>query len=141
MKLVTTKNNKKKVNALFEWALHIFTYALILITVATIFENTIQIDNQYFGFWSLVASFIIYILNKTIKPLIIWLTLPLTALTLGLFYPFINVLILKIVSFILGDHFTTNGLFWIFLVAICISIMNVLMEQLVINPILEKEEK
>ena len=37
-----------------------------------------------------IAVLIIFILNRTIKPLLVFLTLPLTAITLGLFYPLIN---------------------------------------------------
>ena len=48
-----------------------------------------------------IAVIIVFILNRTIKPLLVWMTLPLTALTLGLFYPLINILVLKITDFIL----------------------------------------
>ena len=76
------------------------------------------------------------ILNKTIKPILVWLTLPITALTLGLFYPIINVIILNIVDFILGSHFKIQGIFMSVIVAIIISIMNFLLNDLVINNII-----
>ena len=114
-------------------------YAVILIITSLIFNDTLYIDNAYYGLWSLVAAIIIYLFNKTIKPLLIWLTIPITGITLGLFYPFINVLILNIVDFILGPHFQIRGLFMSFLVAILISLMNEIVHECVIKPLLKKE--
>ena len=58
----------------------------------------------------------------------------------GLFYPFINVFILKIADWILGHYFQTKGIFILFFVAILISILNFLMEKMVIEPILKRGE-
>lgn len=127
-------------NNLIEWLIYMLGYALILVLVSLIFKETIYIDSSLYGLWGILASIIIYFLNKTIKPLIVWLTLPITALTLGLFYPFINVLILKITSIILGEHFNINGLFMSFLVAILISIMNMILDEKIIKPLLRGEK-
>ena len=70
-----------------------------------------------------------------IKPVIVWLTIPITAITLGVFYPFINVFILHIVDFILGSHFSVNGIFLCVIVAILISIMNMIMDNMIIKPL------
>ena len=121
--------NKKSLQKFIEWLIYMIGYALILISVSVLFKNTIQIDNNYFGFWSLLAAILINILNRTIKPIIVKLTIPITALTLGVFYPFINVFILYIVDFCLGSHFSVNGIFMTCLVAILISIMNMIFRQ------------
>lgn len=122
-----------------EWMIYMVAYALILISISVLFKNTIQIDNHYFGFWALAAAIIINILNRTIKPVIVWLTIPITAITLGVFYPFINVFILHIVDFILGSHFSVNGIFLCVIVAILISIMNMIMDNMIIKPLLERK--
>lgn len=127
----------KKINKYLDWLIHMLGYTLVLITVSLIFKNTIIIDNAYFGLWGFIAVLIIFVLNRTIKPLLVWLTLPLTALTLGLFYPLINVLVLKITDFILMDHFEINGIFFVFIVSIVISIMNAIMDNLIINTFLK----
>ncbi len=127
-----------KYNKYIDLFLHMIGYALILITVSIIFPKTIYIDNSYFGLWGLIAVIIIFILNKTIKPLLVWLTLPLTAVTLGLFYPLINILILKITDFILGNHFDIHGTFFVFIVSIIISIMNAIMDNIIINTFFKK---
>lgn len=129
---------RKRINSVLEWTIYIIGYSLILATVALIFKNTIIIDNSYYGLWAIIASVVIYILNKTIKPIIVKLTIPITALTLGIFYPFINVLILKIVDFILGNHFKLNGIFIAFIAAILISVMNMIMDYFVIKPVIDR---
>lgn len=122
-----------------EWLMYIIGYTLILISMSVIFKKTIQIDSNYYGLYALLAEIIIYILNKTIKPLIVGLTIPITALSLGIFYPFINVFILKLVDFIMGSHFTIHGIFMSFLIAICISTMNIIMDKFVLGPLFGKE--
>jgi len=140
--VINEKNSARKVrlNRFVDWLIHMVGYALVLIMVAVLFNNTVRIDNSYFGLWGLLAAIVIYILNKTIKPILVLLTLPITGLTLGLFYPFINVIILKIVDFILGAHFSIEGLFMSFIVAVFISVANIIMDDLVIEPILRREK-
>lgn len=127
-----------KMIRLLEKAIYIVGYALILIIMSVIFNDTIQIDNSYLGVWGLLISLVIYILNKTIKPIIVKLTLPITGLTLGIFYPCINVFILKLVDFIFINHLTIKGLVIPFFIAILISLMNILMDEMLIKPILKK---
>lgn len=134
------KTHVHKINRAVEWLMYMIGYTLILITVSILFKNTIQIDNSYYGFWALLAAITIYILNLTIKPIIVRLTIPITALTLGIFYPFINVIILKIVDFILASHFKINGIFIACFAAILISLMNMLMDKLIIEPVIRKED-
>ena len=129
-----------KINKYLDWFIHMVGYTLVLITISVIFNDTVYIDNSYFGLWGLIAVIIIFILNRTIKPLLVWMTLPLTALTLGLFYPLINILILKITDFILGIHFNIRGTVTLFIVSIIISIMNAIMDKIIEN-IMKRRKK
>lgn len=128
----------KYINMAFDWIIRIIGYALILMVTSLIFKNTLYIDNSYFGFWCFLAAIIIYLLNKTIKPFLVWLTIPITGLTLGLFYPFINLIILKIVSLILQNHFEIYGVWFAFFASILISILNVILDMTVIQKIKRK---
>jgi len=122
----------ERINCAIEWIIYMIGYALILISITTIFPNTLYIDNSYYGLWSIIATIIINILNKTIKPIIVHFTIPITALTLGLFYPFINILILYIVSWILGPHFNITGsIIMTFIIAILISLMNQIIKKII----------
>ena len=127
----------KKIRIL-EKLIYIMGYALILLLMSILFSKTIQIDNSYLGIWGILISLVIYILNKTIKPIIVTLTIPITGLTLGIFYPFINFFILKMVDFIFGNHLTIKGIILPTVIAIIISIMNFLMDEIVIKPVLQK---
>lgn len=134
-KIKQNRVNKLINNRFIEWLIYMIGYAIVLITVSVLFSS-FEINNKYYGLYALLASIIIYILNKTIKPILTYLTLPITVLSLGLFYPVINVLILYITSFILGkNNFQITGFLAPFFIAIVISLLNIMMEGLVLKPI------
>ena len=135
------KTNKMDVPyKILEIIIYIIVYAII-ITVISMFLKTIEIDSDYYGLYAMIASIIIYILNKTIKPILFRLTLPITGITMGLFYPCLNVLILKVTDFILMEHFDTHGIISLFFTAVLISFIYILVDELIIKPILRKGEK
>lgn len=135
------KGDKMKINKYIDWLIRMIGYAFVLIAVSIIFNDTVYIDNSYFGFWGLAAVVIIFILNKTVKPVVVWLTLPLTAITLGLFYLIINVLVLKITDFILMSHFDINGIIMPCVVSIVLSIMNTVMDKVITNNIIKVKNR
>lgn len=118
----------------------ILGYTVILMIVSYLFKNTIYLDDSYYGMWCFVASLLIYILNKTVKPFLVWLTIPITGVTLGLFYPFINLCILKLVSLILGGHFKIYGIWFAVLASILISILNVIFDEVIMKRVNRKSE-
>lgn len=122
-------------NKFIEWLIYMIGYAIVLITVSFLFKS-FNINMNYFGLYALLASIIIYVLNQTIKPIISYITLPLTIVTWGLMYPLSNVLVLYLTSLILGENnFYIEGFFSAFIIAIIISFLNVLMEGLILKPI------
>lgn len=123
-----------------DWSLHFISYATILVLVATFFDS-FKIDDNHLYLYGILATLIIFILNKTIKPIIFRLTLPITGITLGLFYPFINVIILKLTEWILGPHFEIHGILTVFFLAILISVMNIIIENIIITPIMRRIKK
>lgn len=133
---------KLKVNivSIINWALHFIAYAIILVLVSTFFDS-FQIDDNHLYTYGILATLIIFILNATIKPLLFKLTIPLTGITTGLFYPFINVIILKLTEWILGSHFEIEGFWTAFFIAILISLMNILIENIIITPIIRRLKK
>lgn len=122
---------KEHIIKLLDLSISILIYALILLAFSLIFKKTLYIDNRYFGIFSILTSIIIFLLNRTVKPLLIWLTLPITGLTLGLFYPVINVVILKLADFIMMNHFSINGYIMPLIVAILISLSNIIIDAMV----------
>jgi putative membrane protein len=135
MKVIVIEGKQARLNKFIDWLIYMVGYTLILILISIIFRNNFAVDDSYFGLWPFLASIIIYFLNKTVKPILFFLTLPITGITLGLFYPFINVLILKMADLILFNHFETRGIFVLFFAAVLISIMNFMLEKAIIEPL------
>ena len=131
---------KQSIYKLLDWLIRMIGYALILMLMSLLFKHTLYIDKEYFGLWSFLAVIIIYLLNKTVKPILFRLTIPITGLTLGLFYPFLNLIILKIVSLILYPHFQINGILYALLASILISILNIIMDG-ILDKLLKRKEK
>ena len=141
MKVIVVNDNKKKkvngqnieyrLNLFLEWLIYMFGYALVLLITSNLFRS-LYVENFWYG---ILAAIIIYVLNKTIKPILVTLTLPLIGMSLGLFYFVINVFILLLVNVILGKHFYLTGFLSPFVVSIFISFMNVLMENIIIKPL------
>ncbi len=127
---------EKLVNIL-DWICHMIGYTLVLVITSLIFPKNIYVDSNYYYIWGFISILIIYILNKTIKPLLFWITIPLTALTLGLFYPIINILILKLTDLILGSHFHITGLFSLFFVSIFVSLLNSIMDHFFVDKLIK----
>lgn len=130
---------KNNINKILDFIITVLVYDLVLILVSNI-TNTLVIDSSYYGLYSLLGAIIICILNKTIKPILFKLTIPITGITMGLFYPCLNILILKITDWILLSHFETHGIITLFLTSILISIINLIIEELIIKPIIGRNK-
>lgn len=131
MKKVT---NSEKI---FNFIIHVLSYSLVIYIVDLLFDSVYS-ENI---FYIILVSLIISILEKTIKPIIFKYTIFITAITFGLFYPFINYFILKIVDFLLRTRFDISGFFYGLLVAVLISMMQFLLEHIIIKSLIEKGEK
>lgn len=128
---MSSSNNKSlNLHKIIEWFLYMIGYIIVFILIATLFDS-IYIDENHFFLYATSIVLLIYTLNKTIKPLLITLTIPITGLTLGLFYPFINLFILKLTDWIFKSHFELKNIYVALLAAILISIMNFIMEELI----------
>ena len=130
---------KNNINKILDFIITVLVYDLVLILVSNI-TNTLVIDSSYYGLYSLLGAIIIFILNKTIKPILFKLTIPITGVTMGLFYPCLNILILKITDWILLSHFETHGIITLFLTSILISVINLIIEELIIKPIIGRNK-
>lgn len=132
MQVVINEKNKLRLNKFLDWLLYFIGYTIVFILVTTLFKS-IHIDKNHFILWSTLIVFIVYLLNKTIKPVLVTLTIPITGITLGLFYPCINVFLLKLTDWILGPHFQITNLFVAIFAAVLLSITNFIMEEIIKN--------
>lgn len=127
----------KKIWTLFEWLFYMLAYTLVFICVAHMFDTFI-VDEAHLYLYSFVAVILIYILNKTVKPILFKLTLPITGITLGLFYFVNNMIILKLVELIMNNRIEFTSLPILFFISIILSTLNLLIENVVVKPLLRK---
>ena len=97
----------------------------LLINTVSIFAVSyilagIQIDT----FWTaLVVAVVMAVLNVTLKPLLILVTIPLTILTFGLFLLVVNVLVLYAADALI-DGFHIAGFWWALAFSLLVSLLN-----------------
>ena len=130
MRLVIKEKDVVRLNKFIEWLLYMIGYIIVFILVSSIFSS-VHIDHTHFFLYSTLIVFVIYILNITLKPILFKITIPITGITLGLFYPFLNLFILKLADWILGSHFDLENIYIALFVAILLSVMNFIMEELI----------
>lgn len=78
---------------------------------------------------ALVAALIFGIINAFVKPVLVILTLPITIITLGLFYFVLNALLILFVSSIVPG-FSVSGFLWALIFGIVLSIANTFVNKL-----------
>ena len=130
MKLIIKEKNVTRINKVIEWLIYMIGYTLVLILVSSMFKS-VYIDKDHFLIYAILIELVLSVLNKTLKPILFTITIPITGITLGLFYPFINLFILKLADWIFGSHFQLENIYIAFFVAILISIMNLIVEGLI----------
>ena len=124
-KLYKIDNNNKSNGISF--IVGILVYAFVLMLVSNLFT--------YFyieSFWyAIIGALILSALNCTIKPILVFLTLPLNIITLGLTYPIINMIILKICDILMGRSFDIRGFISLFFISIFISVLKIIFDRLI----------
>lgn len=77
-------------------------------------------------FTAFVVAALLTLLNLTIKPILIFLTIPITILTLGLFLLAINAILILLAAEIIPG-FSVDGFWWALLFSLILSIVNSLL--------------
>lgn len=72
---------------------------------------------------ALVVAVVLAVLNVTLKPLLIVLTIPLTIVTFGLFLLVVNVLVLYAAAALI-EGFHIAGFWWALLFSLLVSLLN-----------------
>ena len=121
------KKQKQKVNKGIQWLIYMAIYVLIFILIRSLFDS-IYIEESHEIITVFILLVILTILNKSLKPILVRLTIPITGLTLGLFYPFINLFILKLVDWIMGPFFNMTSFWPALLFSLLLTGANLLLE-------------
>lgn len=117
------------------WILSLIVNSVVLLVVSGYIPG-FQLKNVGSAF---LASFILSIINIFVKPVLIILTLPVTVLTLGLFFIVINAVTLMMTSALMGDLFIIKSFGVALLAALVISLFNMAIQKLVIEPLQKRK--
>jgi putative membrane protein len=104
--------------------------------VAALFVAAWLLSGVSYGdsWWSLlIAAAVFTIVNAWVKPVLAILSIPFIVVTLGLFYFLINVLMLYVTDWIVGD-FEIDTFWWGVLAAIIVSFVNMLLSPFLPDP-------
>lgn len=102
-------------------------YTLIINSVAVFLTAKLLDGVEVKSFFSaVIVAILLALVNTFIKPVIVFLTLPVTILTLGLFILVINAFMLMIVD-ALTDGMKIKNFSWALIFSIVLSIINALL--------------
>jgi putative membrane protein len=90
-------------------------------------------------FWAVVVALVLGILNTILRPILIFLTLPATLISLGLFILVINAGIILITDWLVVEEFEVANFWWALLFSLIVSLLNSFLNKL-INPKPRKPE-
>ncbi|MFS0821964.1 phage holin family protein [Bacillus sp. 1P02SD] len=121
---------------MMKWLASIIVNSIVLMVVAG-YVDTFHLEGVGAA---ITASIILSILNVIVKPILILLTLPVTVLSLGLFLFVINAITLMLTQSIMGDSFVIEDFGTAVLAAIIISILNLLIQKVIVEPLQEKKK-
>lgn len=119
--------------------LYIITRWLIItvaILLASQFVPGIKVDALS---TAVIAACVLGVINVFVRPILVFLTLPLSVLTLGLFYFFINAILLMLVAHIVPG-FRIENFFSAFLGSLVISFVSWLANSFIYNHKIEKPD-
>lgn len=106
--------------------------ARLFVSAISIFVTTHLLKGIYISDFtaSLLAALILAIINITLKPLLILLTLPINILTLGLFTIIINASLVLLTAAIVPG-FSIDNFGWAILFSIILAIVNYILNKLI----------
>lgn len=82
---------------------------------------------------AILASIVLAIVNFFVRPILIFLTLPATIVTLGLFLFVINALMLQLTHKVMGDGFVLESFGTALLVAISMTLLNIFLSSTILK--------
>lgn len=86
----------------------------------------IHVDNMV---TAICVAAMLAILNAVLKPVLIFLTLPITLITFGFFLLVINAGVILLTDYLI-DGFSVDGFWWAILFSIVVFILNSIMENI-----------
>jgi putative membrane protein len=102
--------------------------ALGIMGISYLLADNIQIKSFEYA---LLAALVIGFLNAFIRPIVRFLTLPITVVTLGLFLLVVNALMIMAADYLLGANFVVSSFWYALLFSLLYSLIGSLIEKFV----------
>ncbi|WP_349408586.1 phage holin family protein [Pseudalkalibacillus sp. SCS-8] len=117
------------------WIISLLVNTVVLMVVSGYFTESFFLSGVGAA---IIASILLSIMNAIVKPILVILTLPVTVLSLGLFLFVINAITLMLTQWLMGDAFVITSFGMAILAAVIISILNLLINNLIVRPLNKK---
>lgn len=109
--------------------------AIVFMAASGFFPQWVYVKSP----WAAVlAAVVLGLLNMLVKPVLLLISLPITFVTLGLFYLVINGLMLELTAAVMGKALYFNGFVAAFLVALIVSGVNLVVTDFLVNQKINK---
>lgn len=99
----------------------------VAVFVAAHFLDGVHVDNLQ---TTVIVALVLALLNTFIKPILVFLTLPITIVTLGLFLLVINILMVKLTAYLVPG-FTVNSWLAALLFSLIVSVVAAVLDAIV----------
>lgn len=107
----------------------LFLNAIAVVITAYLLPGVHLLDFTY----AIILAALLSILNVSLKPLLIFLTIPATIFTLGLFLLVINAMIIEVADWIIADGFNVDSFWWALAFSIVLSFINGIFDRLTLK--------
>jgi putative membrane protein len=105
---------------------------ILILTFAVILTSYVLPGITVKSFWTAVlVAIVLGLLNAFVKPLMVFLTIPFTLVTFGLFLFVINALIILLAGAVVKG-FEVKGFWWALIFSIILSLIQYLLEELIL---------
>lgn len=112
-----------------------FIIKLFLNAIAVVITAYILPGVHLAGFeYAIFVAAILALLNVSVKPLLVFLTIPFTIVTLGLFLLAINAFMIMIAAWLLDPNFAVASFWQALFFSILLSIINGIFDRLAVKP-------
>ncbi len=111
---------------MMNYIIKLLSIALAVFVTAELLPGVTVIDFK----WALLVALTLSLLNTFVKPILIFMTIPATIVTLGLFLVVINACIVLIADWVIDGAFQVDGFLYALLFSVIVSFLTSIIERL-----------
>jgi len=108
-----------------KWLIKIIIVTLAILAAGFVLPG-IEVQNVYYA---VLAAVVLSALNAIVRPIFIFLTIPITIVTLGLFLLVINACIILMADYLIGDGFEVSSFWWALLFSLVVSLISSVLDK------------